>query len=163
MKLTVEKLLRLFDNNAIINSWVNLYPSEFDKIDSINNAINDLRLITPEADKQVKEVCVSFDYEQQHVSVLGRAAVKSTLLTLELLKWKHWLGAKVVIDESFARLFDNEADIDIREKNMLLTAMTYILCEMTFLGFSERQIDKRGSNVIESVNEIRDIIDTDPY
>jgi hypothetical protein len=142
----------------ISNSWLSieliftkLYPDQVSSINGYERVFNELKTLPPiysEITILISNEIDSFDNEN-YVNVSGYNPSKTSRsiddltdsLALEFTPWNEWLGMK--IDQDSLKNFNQ------------LELICHCLHEMTFMGFSQREIESELDKIKEAAEDIK--------
>lgn len=152
----------IFRDLIIYNSWlsiemvfIKLYPDQVTFLHGYEEVFNELKILT-QVDSEIS-ILVSneidaFDNEK-YVNVSGYYHSKTSRskddltdsLALEFTSWNEWLGME--IDQGSLKNFTQ------------LELICHCLHEMTFMGFSQKEIENELNKIKEAAEDIKHLTD----
>lgn len=125
----MQKLLDKYTDEEILKHLFKLYPDQRKSEEGYKSALSELRTTRPKKDPMLilVEKCYDKFDKKYYTHVIG-VDPKDTKWTfaIELTLWSHWLGMEI-----HPKSLEKFKEIDI---------LAHCLWEMTFCGYSNRQI-----------------------
>jgi len=140
------------------NSWLSveivfskIYPDQISYLENYETVFNQLKILKPKSSSIyiiIDNVIDEFDNEE-YVNVSGYDSLKVSTsknlitesLALEFTPWAEWLGMS--IDQEYINSFSS------------LEIICHCLHEMTFMGFSQKEIDNEWQKIKETADDFK--------
>lgn len=131
--MTFQKLLRNHFWANISPIFLEIYPEAKRNIDGLKNVFEKLMVMDSEGIEMSIVLTKEIDEEEEYIEVSGlynnpKNEEEKYLQGIEFISWNKWLGMDIC-EESL----DNFSEQEI---------ISHCLYEMTFYGFSEKNIEK---------------------
>lgn len=136
-------LVNNLDNDAIVDRLVELYPDQNRKKQKAGykKALEEIKSLKPEK-YNLRIVLRDFEEEgEKWTRVSGIEAGES--YAIEFTPWRQWLG--MIVSSKTVKKY---SQLDI---------VAHALWEMTWSGFSEKQVKERADELFDTVKDIKEL------
>lgn len=142
--MTLKEILQKYSDKEILKKVFEFYPDQKKSKDGYLNALDELRHKRSRKSNIKVDVSYVNDYfdKTEYVSVDGFDPNDvTTSYAIEFIPWSEWLGAEITIWS-----FENFDELSI---------LAYCLWEMTWRGYSCKQVRQQYSKIVNTVEEIK--------
>lgn len=139
MYMKLKSLFDRFTNDDIVENIVKLYPdTDSENIKAYFSALKDIKKLKPTSSDVFISLQEVDDNGVKYMDVSGLK--KGEHLSLLFLDWKKWLASKIT-----SKTEDKFSPLDI---------VSYCLWEMTFFGYSNKEVQHEAKLLFKRAKDI---------
>ena len=137
--MRLKTLLEQFTNDDIVHNLIDLYPKEKKNIKGYFDALKELKSLKPIKSKIYIDFDIVKDEDGNYVDVAGIS--NSERMSIVYTDWKEWLGMR--ISSTTEKIWSH------------LNICSHCLWEMTFCGYSNKEVQSDAKELVGLTEEIK--------